>query len=145
MKSFRDNNAHEVTLTSPENYTSLQDALAKSNRDPNIVPTWTPDGFILEKVEKDATPRQEVYRAFYLCDDEELVIQIQSYLDYNPEKIEINEDLVEIYESGGIEYYILSNNKQLQAIWKTNSYECRIAGDLSIDELTQMIDSIGKG
>lgn len=143
--SSEDTNTHTTDIESAEEFSSLQDALAKSNRDPNLVPSWMPDGFVLEKIEKDVSPIWELYRAFYLCGQKQLMIRIQSYLDRNPENLEINEELIEIYNCGGMDFYLFSNNNQLQAIWEINSYECQITGDLSIDELKQMIDSIGKG
>lgn len=136
---------HEVTASSPEDCISLQDALVKSNRDPNIAPTWIPDGFMLERIEKEITPVQEVYLATYLKDNSMLRIKIQSYLETNPWKLEISDGLIETYEHNGLDFYIFSNNAQTQAIWKTDSYECYISGDFSIYEIKQMIDSIKKG
>ena len=143
--SSEDTNDHVSNASSAEGFTSLQDALTKSNRDPDIAPTWIPDRFILEKIEKDVSPIREVFRAFYLCGDKELIIQIQSYLDCTPENIEINEELIEIYKVGKQDYYFFSNYNMVQAIWVIDSYECYILGDLSIDELKSMIDSIEKG
>lgn len=136
---------HEVTASSPEDCISLQDALVKSNRDPNITPTWIPDGFVLDKIEKDISPVQEVYRATYRNGSNVLKIRVQSFLESSPAKIEINEKLIEIYKSDNIEYYIFDNYDHLRAIWITDTYECYISGDIPIDELKQMIDSIGKG
>ena len=125
-------------------YTSLHDLLERNNRSTNMVPKWIPNGFILEKIEQDVSPIQEIYLATYRNDNRVLRIRIQSYLEDSPEKIEINTNLIEIYESGELAFYIFSNNKQLEAIWTTDSYECFITGDFSIDELKQMIESIKK-
>lgn len=126
-------------------YTSLYDLLERNNRSTNMVPKWIPNGFILEKIEQDVSPIQEIYLATYRNDNRVLRIRIQSYLEDSPEKIEINTNLIEIYESGELAFYIFSNNKQLEAIWTTDSYECFITGDFSIEELKQMIESIKKG
>lgn len=126
-------------------YSSLQDVLRANNRDVDIVPTWIPEGFVLERIEKDITPIQEVYVAFYLNNENELTIHIQSYLEGDPEKIEINEKLIEMYSFSDTPCYLFSNNKQIRAIWVKDSYECYIAGDLTIEEIKLMIDSIGKG
>lgn len=136
---------HEVTASSLEDCISLQDALMKSNRDPNIAPTWMPNGFALDKIEKAVSPVREIYLATYRNGNRILRIKIQSFLDGGSEKIEINEDLIELYESGDLVFYIFTNNTHLRAIWATDSYECDITGDISIDELRKMIDSIEKG
>ena len=72
-------------------------------------------------------------------------ITVQAYLDKDPEKVESNKDLIELYPAGGIEYYIFANQEQLRAVWITDSYECYISGDVTIEEMHSMIDSIGKG
>lgn len=128
-----------------EEYISLQDALEKNNINTDIVPIWIPDGFVLEKIEKIVSPIQEIYRAYYRDGDKELKIRVQTYIEGDPGKVEIDKDLIEIHKVNNIEYYIVSNHAQVQAIWTIDSYECYIAGDISIEELKNMIDSIEKG
>ena len=70
---------------------------------------------------------------------------MRNYLDDNPQYVEKSEDLIEIYAVSGVEYYLLANNERKQAVWIKDSYECYILGDLTIEELKQMIDSIKKG
>lgn len=134
----------EPVPVNQEEYASLQDALEKSNRDPSIVPTWIPEGYDFENVIKDVSPTRESYVALYVNNDSILKISIQSYLIDDPAKIEVNDSLVEIYPSLGVDYYIFSNMNQMKVIWITDSYECSIAGDAPIDALKMMIDSIGK-
>ena len=124
---------------------TLQDALEKSGRGSKIVPTWIPDGFILEKLEEDITPAQEVYRVRYLDGDKKLRIRVQTYLTEDFQKVEIEEGYSEIYHVAGIDYYLFENVDQCRAVWLIDCYECVISGDLSIDEIKLMIDSIGKG
>lgn len=126
-------------------FSSLQDMLQASNRDASIVPTWIPSGFSLERVEKDITPIQETYIARYVNGDQVFRIRVQNYLDDDFQKIETNQQYSEIYSVGNQDYYIFHNNKQNQAIWTRDSYECTISGNLSIEEMKQMIDSIEKG
>ena len=126
-------------------FSSLQDMLQASNRDASIVPTWIPSGFSLERVEKDITPIQETYIARYVNGDQVFRIRVQNYLDDDFQKIETNQQYSEIYSVGNQDYYIFHNNKQNQAIWTRDSYECTISGNLSIEEMKLMIDSIEKG
>ena len=124
---------------------SLQELLEKSNQNPNIVPSWIPEGFSLVKIEKEIMPIQEIYRALYVDGEKEIIIRVQSYIEDDPQKIEVNDDLIEVYESYGIEFYLFANNEQYRAVWMIDSYECYISGDLTIEEIKMMIDSIGKG
>lgn len=124
---------------------TLQTLLEKDKISIDLVPTWIPDGFELDKIEKDVTPEQRIYRAIYSNGEKKIIIRIQSYMVSESQRIEINEELIEIYEYSGVEYYIFNNNLQLHAIWINDSYECYIAGNLTVEEIKLMIDSIGKG
>lgn len=126
-------------------YNSLQELLAETNRATDFVPTWIPDGYKLEDITIDENPMQKVYVARYCKGEEVMMITVRSYIDSDPEKVEVNEDLLEICEAAGIEYYIFANNGQHRAVWVKDSYECYISGDLTIDEIKTMIDSVGKG
>lgn len=139
-----DENFSEPTPNSLEEFSSLQDALIKSNRDPSIVPTWIPEELILDTIIKDINPDREIYTAHYSYESKTLRIFVKSHLFTDPEKVEVDDDLVEIYPSEGVDYYIFANTDFLQALWITDSYECCIAGNISLKEIKLMIDSIGK-
>lgn len=128
-----------------DEFSSLKEALEKNEQDSSIVPTWIPDGFVLEKIETVVTPTQEIYRAFYLNGEDELRIRVQTYLTNDIQNTEIEDDYLEVYTVSGVKYYIFENLDQLQIIWIVDNYECIISGDLSIDEANAMINSIGKG
>ena len=142
--SGEDTQITEPVLPGEEGFTSLQDALIKSNRDPNLAPAWIPDNYSLDDIIKDVSPARETFIAYYTNGTSTIKILVQSYLSMDPEKIEITDDLVEIYPSAGLDYYIFSNYNELQVIWVNGSYECSITGDVSIDDIKLMIDSIGK-
>ena len=125
--------------------TPLQELLQKSERDASIVPTWVPEGYVLENVEKDMSPVQEMYIAFYLKGDKNLMVRVQTYMTDDIQNIEVENNYSETYSAAGVDYYILKNDDQCRAVWITGTYECMISGDLSIDEIKMMIDSIGKG
>lgn len=126
-------------------YDSLQDALKRSDLDPDVVPTWIPEGYRLESIKTDVTPLQELFIARYRNGENDIRITVRSYLNTEPEKIEQSGTLLEIYPVGGTDYYILENNGQTLAAWLVDSYECYITGTLPVEELKLMIDSIGKG
>lgn len=128
---------------SEEEFTSLQDALLKSNRDPSMVPSWIPDGYVLKYIKKDVTPLQETYVAYYVNGDRELRIRVQTYISTDIQNVE--EEITEVYTASDTTYYIFENLNQVQVIWFKNSCECTISGDLPIDQAKEMIDSIEKG
>ena len=126
-------------------YSSLHDILLANNRSITCVPQWIPETYVFEEVFVSESPVQETYVAVYLSGENMLKITVQSFLDGAPEQIEESSNLLELYTVSGIDYYIFENHDQLQAVWIIDTFECYISGELSIDEIKLMIDSIEKG
>lgn len=126
-------------------YTSLQEVLSANNLNPDLVPTWIPDRYKLVDITTDETPLQETYIAFYRQEGSALKIAVKSYLNSEPEQIEKSDDLMETYTASGITFYIFADYNQIRTAWTTESYECYISGELTIEEIKGMIDSIRKG
>ena len=126
-------------------YTSLQEALEKGNTPAWFVPTYIPDGFNLDAINVEQTPQKKTYTAKYVRGEQALMITIQDHLDKSPYYIEQSDGLVEEFKSLGITYYLFSNMEYNRSTWLYESYECDISGDVTIDELKQMINSIQKG
>ena len=127
-------------------YESLEQALAETNRGNCRIPTWLPEGYAFENVTVDETPVQRNYVGLYRNGDKYIKIAIRSNGSADPERVEINENLVEIYNASGVEYYIFTNDiNMMLAVWYNENYECCISGEITIDEMKQMIDSIPKG
>ena len=140
-----DTDVSEPVVDDELEYNSMREMLKKNNRDSSVVPNWIPDGFILESINRDVTPAQERYIAYYTKGDRILRIRVQNYLIEDFQKVESELEYSEIYPVGEQVYYILINYDQTQAVWIIGSYECTISGDLSVDEIKLMIDSIEKG
>lgn len=126
-------------------FKSLQQALIETEQENVLLPTWIPDGYILTNITVTETPEKKVYEALYAKNNQLLTILIQSYLLSDPANIEIAGNPIEVYEISDVKYYIFENVNNFQVIWKTESYECCISCELTIEEIKLMIDSIGKG
>jgi len=126
-------------------YKSLQEALDMAGIDAHLVPTYIPVGYELTDITAEATPKRKTYTAIYHNGGNGLRITVCDHLESAPQYIEQSEDLAEIYEVGGVKYYLFSNHERVRAAWLNDSYECSILGELTIEELKLMIDSIEKG
>lgn len=126
-------------------YASFQEALEKGNTPAWLVPTNIPNGFSLMDIKVEQSPMQKKYTAIYANGEDVLRITIQDHLDQSPYYVEQSEGLVEEYGVLGTTYYLFENNNQVQAIWIVDSSECNISGNITIDDLKMMIDSIKKG
>ena len=125
-------------------YTSLQEALKKGNVPIWLVPTSVPDGYELSNITVEQSPLKNTYTAIYKKDEQSLKITVRDYLD-RPFYIEQGDGLAEEYKVSGITYYLFANLEHNRAVWLYESYECDISGDISIEELKEMINSIQKG
>lgn len=126
-------------------YISLQDALTKGNVPTWLAPTYIPEKFAFIEIDVQKTPKKNIYKAKYKHGEEIIVIAVRDYLGKNPAYVEQSDGLTEEYEAFGITFYLLSNEGQNRAVWRYESYECEISGNVTIEELKEMIDSIQKG
>ena len=121
---------------------SLQDALTQAEFTEKLVPTWMPDGYKSKDLKVLSTPRAITINAVYDKNGSELIIKIRRTIGVPANQVEKSDDLFEIYTINGIEYYIFSNNENLQAKWSIGEFECVIIGLITLDEMKAMIDSI---
>lgn len=145
QETFHFGNWGDSDPDNSRSYSSLQEALEQGNVPTRLVPTYIPDGFSLTDIKVEQTPVKKRYTAKYTSGDQTLRITIQDHLDGKPVYVEQSEGLVEEYEVSGVIYYIFTDVNLMKASWITGSYECSIFGDVTIEELKTMIDSIEKG
>ena len=126
-------------------YSSFQEALEQGNVPVWFIPTYMPEGFTLMDITVEQSPILKKYTAIYANEEDVLRITVQDYLNEDPVFVEQSDGLVEAYTKDGITYYLLENNNRTQVVWIVDSYECRITGELTIDTLKLMINSIEKG
>lgn len=126
-------------------YASLQEALEKANVPVNLVPTTVPEGYALVDITAERNPMKKTYRAIYANGEKDLVITVRDYLDKYPVYVEQSDGLIEEYEVSGIVYHIFTDVDLTKVKWICDSYECSISGNITIEELKMMIDSIEKG
>lgn len=126
-------------------YSQLQDALDELNIQTALVPTWIPEGYVEVEVKVTESPKHRAFSAKYQCSDKIIIIRLAEYLDGYPMQIEQSDSLLEVYTSNEIDYYIFDNLDNLKAVWINENFECYISGPLSVSEIKEMIDSIGKG
>ncbi len=123
---------------------SLQEALDKRNITTKLVPTWIPNGYEESDIKTVESPAQRQFVADYKNGDNSVRIRITEYLDSHPVQSEQGDSLVEVYTCNSVDYYIFSNYDQFKVVWIYENYECFIVGPLSLTEIKDMIDSIGK-
>ena len=129
--------------------TSLfQETATQAKIPQDFVPTWVPDGFEGAEPQVDTV---ENYMTSIICvysnQEKTYSVDIEHY--YNKADIEtlvIEKDDTNVcsYESNGKTFYIMSDMEYLTATRTDGVFVETISGQLSIDEIKQIIDSIGE-
>lgn len=141
--TFRDG---EENKDATDIFSSLQYGLTEYS-ELALVPTWAPKGTVeIDGVTMMEQANKTRISAYYQTPDGEFCIVILLY-DTKPEQYTYlyeKDDVAvaEEYVSNGIVHQIVRNEETNTAVWAYDTAECSIHGDLSIDELKKMVDSI---
>lgn len=126
-------------------YVSLQEALDAYSIAESVAPTWYPADFKMSEIKILSTSIDLKFRATYEAEEKFIAVTIWQYESAEAagrEAFEKDDLTVSTYKSGGVTHYLMSNEGQLKAAWANQNMVCSISGDLSEDELKEMIDSI---
>ena len=140
-------NPQGTTAANPEKDNSLELASLQAALDQHeilekIAPTWLPEGYVNKDLQIMETPRARNINAVYEKDGAELIIKIRQTIGVQAPQTEKNDDFIELYVVDGVEYYIFSNTETLQAAWSIGEFECLMIGEITLEEMKMMIDSI---
>lgn len=145
-----DNRENTPAPKSDGDFATLQEALDAYSISQLVAPQWYPAG--LETVKLAVFPRNTgiTIQAIYATKEISITISIRQYATAGDAQLGIgtfekDSDAVTLYERNDITHYILSNNSDYIATWANDMLVCSISGNLTVDELKLMIDSIYKG
>jgi hypothetical protein len=129
-------------------YSSLSEAIAANHITEKIVPNWWPDGFYLTELKASVMPTKTTIYSLYKNGEKSFSFTIQVFKameDISSVTFEKDGEDVEKYVKDGIDYYIMSNLDSKRVTWINNRLLCSISGNLSVNELKEMVDSIYEG
>lgn len=138
--------AASSTDISPENmaYESLEEALNAYDVIEHVCPRFIPKGFQQVELIVENMPEEGYtdFHALYANDNSSLSITISKnttpqYMTYEKDK-----SPVEIYEQLEIPHYFYQNINSNAVAWVNGSFECLIQGEVTLDELKEMVNSI---
>ena len=114
-----------------------------------VIPNWAPEGTVKESESKTrVTERKDsiVLSGSYQVGTRQFIIRIRVYnelsTDYTGSYQWDAKQTVFSYNAGGLNHDIVCNNQKSSVAWTNENVECMIQGDLSVEELETMIDSI---
>lgn len=129
-------------------YHLIQAALDECGITEVLAPTWYPEGFEASEPEIISTSLSDTINVPFLGEEEQFYsIDITLYLSTSQlatHTFEKDSATVEQYTSGAKTFYILSNVDTVTAIWSEGLLIEKISGNISVDQVKAMIDSIGR-
>lgn len=133
---------HPLEVGEEATYKSLEEAVAAFGIDAPIVPKEIPEMFELTEVRAVNRESGVLIYAFYKSNDGDIQIRYNEAAarEFNTQEKENGE--VDAYFKGGIKHRLISDLGRQKAIWQNGDFECMIIGDISEQEITDMVDSI---
>lgn len=129
---------------------NIVDAVKAYGINEKLFPTWVPNGFTQDyvKVTHDYFYNQIDFTANYLYEDGTREFAVKSFTLAEGEDggtTEKDERPVEIYTVYGVDWYIMHNLSRVNAVAMLGNREILFWGDVSVDEMKQIIDSVYEG
>lgn len=136
--------AYEHQLDSEDPYRNLRLAVSELT-DISLLPNWAPEGTeAVDNISIAETSKGYKLRGNYKINDRQftIIVRIYDVTSTNYSRNYQKSDDVKEIELSGITHYLMHNNENLSAAWVNENAEVQIQGNLSMDELDQMITSI---
>lgn len=134
----------------PRDYAGIGEALEDCGLTLPLAPRWVPEGFEMDFMDIDElVPDTLIFYAHYARGDENLVVEVSVYIeredgggdrDYGSFQKDRGDPTP--YEAGGVTHLLTTNAGRPTALWTRGPAECVVSGDITMEELKQIIDSI---
>ena len=132
---------HFVSETQePVLISTISTALKQLGIDEPLCPTWLPDGFVLTESKIDTKPL--ILHEAYSNESLYITITISS-TDWSGETSYQKENGPPTeYYAGNTVHYVFCNTNSVQAVWYTENYSVAVAGNVSEEEMIEIINSV---
>lgn len=136
---------HPLEVGEEAAYESLEEAVEAFGIDAPLVPKEIPERFELVDVTVSCHEMGIMINADYKsADDEYLRIRYSEAAAREFNTVEKENGDVSSYFKGGIKHRLTSDLGRQKVVWQNGDFECRISGDISQQEITDIVDSIYK-
>lgn len=141
----------ETQLTGHDSQNDLHDSVQAMLRVQGILgeyaPSWYPEGSKITKyMLQDNEFGIDTHVSFITSDKRSFYIRVRTYddiEDINSATSERNPDFIEEYFTQDRLFHIFLNEEYIKGTWSDGKIVLSIRGDLTVEELKTMIDSIG--
>lgn len=136
--------AEYTTGTVLDSSQTLEDALTEAGITQPASPKWIPEGFAFSGVKSYLDIGEPMYTALYEDETTDHTVIVSVIVHEHPQAAiqEKGSSQVTVYQSGGVDHYIMQNEDALVATWFVDNLECSITGKITESEMETMINSI---
>ncbi len=142
--NIQDGSTNNIALESCNSANEVLSALGVTQP---LLPSWCPEEYSLLEfqvnVHSDRTTIYEYHQSTDLDKGFSIQINLYNQLPENEASwYQKDSTQVEIFTINGVSHYIMSNLGDYTAVWTIENYECSISGNISVETLKKMIESI---
>ncbi len=123
-------------------YESLETAVEAFGINAPIVPKEIPERFELVEVQAVQRELGALIYAEFKSEDGTFQVRYNEAKAQELNTLERETGVVVSYDMGGIKHGLVSDLGRQKATWQNGDFECKISGDISEQEIINMIDSI---
>ena len=134
---FNPSGIMELPEDTQSEYRSLKEALTANGMDADKLPGWIPKDYSLN----DVTGMTKC-TAVFESDRGELVMRVNEFNTNDSVILGERDEDGDVYYSNGVEYQIVSNSVWNKAGWQDNTCSYTISGQVSEEEIKEIINSI---
>lgn len=137
-------NTHEyVYQTDHPGLRQVYDAVTELGITDPVVPRWIPEGFELLELNSYPMDGRIMLSVRLTSEDMRVLITIIKYEDISKTlQYEKDSEHTQMWDLGGTEHYVLSNNSNHTVTWVTNGVECSIITDCPEEDVYKILKSI---
>lgn len=128
-------------------YATPEEMLSDLHIKGDLVPTWVPDRFSVQRCEAKKTEAGISCRVVYTVSNNDLILKMWQKPLEDIYLVEKNQKDASRFVTGAVEHYIFydGESKLEKAVWTRDNLECRIIGDVSQEEMERIVKSIYEG
>lgn len=130
------------SYASDQIFDNLQQALDYYDIQAIKEPVNIPNGFVQDSISAAANEKSTSVDAYYICEDKTIAINITKFTEPRKYIYEKDETTVEKYYVNNICHYIFQNNGRVIATWAIEGIEASIHGDISVESMKELINSM---
>ena len=124
----------------------LRETLLSCGLSVPAAPRWMPEGFEQDSlvVDSESMIESAMFSALYSWGDKRLCVFLLAYFEESGGTSTYQKDAGDPipYEAGGVTHLLFTNAGRASAVWINGPVEGAISGDISMEDLMKMIDSI---